>query len=158
MLELLQRLQNWFYNNRENNGSRGSRPTPIVLNAKQKRTLSAIQLYSAEMYDKTIKPGVMDEIQKNNVPKNKTLEVVRRHTAERFSAEPLEVQRRYQEQSDRLKHQRLEEKTSAQIVNEPTPASYDKCVGLAVLLALVFNTVYFSGKSRISRHPLTRYY
>ena len=107
--------------------------------------LSAIQLYSAEMYDKTIKPGVMDEIQKNNIPKNKTLEVVRCHTVERYSAEPLEVQRRYQEQSDRLKHQRLEEKASAQIVDEPTPASYDKCIGLAVLLVLVSTPYIFQG-------------
>ena len=73
----------------------------------------------------------MSEIRENNIPQNKTLEVVRRHTVERFHAEPLEVQTHYQEQSNKLKQQRLEEKESAKIADEPTPASYDRCVVLA---------------------------
>ncbi|KIL58239.1 hypothetical protein M378DRAFT_15676 [Amanita muscaria Koide BX008] len=120
------RLQNWFYNNRENNRNRGLRPTPIILNVKQKRTPSAVQLYSTEKYTTTIKSDVMSEIQDNSVPKDKMLQVVLRQTAEKFRAEPLEVQTHYKEKSKRLREQRLEDKKAAMSVSEPTPASYDR--------------------------------
>ena len=103
---------------------------PIILNVKQKQTLSAVQLYSAEKYDTTIKSDVMSEIQENGIPENKMLEVVWCQMAERFHAEPLEVQMHYQEQSNRLKRQCLAEKKAAKAANEPTPALYDKCIGL----------------------------
>ncbi|KAM6497557.1 hypothetical protein JOM56_008030 [Amanita muscaria] len=119
-------LQNWFYNNRENNRNRGSRATPIVLNAKQKRTPSAVQLYSTEKYNTTIKSDVMSEIQEKNIPRNRMLEVVLRQTAVKFQAEPLEVQMHYKEKSKKLREQRLEGKKGATSVSEPSPASYDR--------------------------------
>ncbi|KIL60545.1 hypothetical protein M378DRAFT_14099 [Amanita muscaria Koide BX008] len=117
-------LQNWFYNHRENNRNRGMQLAPIILNVKQKRTLSAVQLYSAEKYTGAIKSDVMSEIQENSIPKNKTLQVVLRQTAEKFRAEPPEVQMHYKEKSEKLKQQRLEEKKAAtKSVGDPTPAS-----------------------------------
>ncbi|KAM6500134.1 hypothetical protein JOM56_003148 [Amanita muscaria] len=125
-MHLLQQLQNWFYNNRDNRIRGGARVKPLKLEVKQTRTHTAVQLYSAANYEENVKKSVMAEIQEKAVPKNRIIEVVKRKTVESFLAEPPEVQQYFKDQSTKLREQRMLEKQAAASREEsnPTPASY----------------------------------
>lgn len=122
---LEQQIQNWFYNNRDNQIHGVPRVKLLMLKVKQPHTLSAIQLYSAAKYDENIKESIQREIQENAVPKNKVIEVIKKKTGEKFLAEPLKVQDHFRDQLQKLKQERTHKKQQGSTTElKPTPMSY----------------------------------
>lgn len=81
--------------------------------ARPKRTLTAVQLYSAENYAEKVKPIVTADIEQKKVPQQKTIEVIKRRTEESFLAEPIEVQQMFRDRSTKMKEERAQVKNTS---------------------------------------------
>ena len=89
---------------------------------KAPRTLTAEQIYSRTNYSTKVQSDVRAEIEKNHIPKEEKINVIKRRTRECFLAEPIEVQEHFKSLSTQMKEERAKKKKNAEVA--PTAASY----------------------------------
>lgn len=106
-------------------------PIKVQPQISSSRSHQPVEVYSRQFYKEKVQPLVAIELTENDVPKNKKLSVVKKHTKAAFDAEPKEVREAIFAQANSLKAENAARRAEARKSEaEGSPENYATYVSL----------------------------